>query len=244
MHAVAAGGLGIPGESDLVQHLVDQPCGVDDHLKRALLGVQIDQNEVRVVETGRTANPRVVVDTPQVDQVQQTRGIAGKYVVDRLLSVVGGDQLGAQPRRECLRNILLEERLALNPVGIPPQRERPVQQVRQNQIGDGGIVIQNVALGVAFGRVEDFVQVGELEHVAVDRAGSLLPAREEDFGMLARYLPRVDIAPQSQIYGRAQVFVGRPVGVLHLAGELRPHPRHAALGLRTLGKGARLGRKR
>ena len=88
------------------------------------------------------------------------------------------DQLSAQPRRETLRDMLLKKELVLDAVRIPLQRERAVFEMRQNQGGHGVVIVDHIALGVAFVGIEHLLQVGELESVAVHFERGFFDVRE------------------------------------------------------------------
>jgi hypothetical protein len=115
-----------------------------------------------------------VVDAAQVDQIQQAGAVFGEDIADGRLLVIGVDFLGAQPRREGERRVLLEEELLLDAVGIALQRERPVLEVRQDEGRDGVVVVQQVAFDDAFGGVEDFVEIREFEGMAIDGEGDFV----------------------------------------------------------------------
>jgi hypothetical protein len=52
VEAIAAGGLGVAGESDRVEDVFDHQGGIDDQVEGAFHGVEINQDEVGVVEVG------------------------------------------------------------------------------------------------------------------------------------------------------------------------------------------------
>ena len=83
--------------------------------------------------------------------------------------MLGLNAFGAQPGSESSPARLLEEILAANAVRVALERQRPVLQVGQNQIGDIAVIIQHIALGVAFVGIIDLLEIGELEGAAVDR---------------------------------------------------------------------------
>src|SRR5262249_42783236 len=80
-----------------------------------------------------------------------------------------------QPRRPVLGTVLLVEHLAVNALGVPLERERPVAQVRQQRRRDTGVVVDHLALGEAGLRPVELVEVGEPERALadadVDRSG-------------------------------------------------------------------------
>src|SRR5215213_1211486 len=78
------------------------------------------------------------------------------------------DPLRAHPVRAVLRALLLVEELALHAVRIALHRQRPPFEVRQQRRRDARVVVDDLALREAGLRIEDLVQVRELERPAVD----------------------------------------------------------------------------
>ena len=175
-----------------------------------------------MVERGPAAHPGVVIDASQIHQVQQAGAVFRKDVMDRI------DQFGAQPRRETFRRVLLKEKRLLDSVRISLQGKRPVLQVRQNEIGHAIVIVEDIALGVSFAGIEDLLQVGEFQRAAVDLERRFLGAVRQQLtrgGAFPHHLARAHIVAQPQENGRAQTVVRRPVGVFHLADQLRLSPR-------------------
>ena len=131
----------------------------------------------------------IVVDAAEIHDVQQAGAVLGEHVADRRPLWSRVDHLRAQPAGKRLRRVLLEEELLLDAVGIPLERERPVEEVRQDQVRDGVVVVEHVALGDAVVRVIQLVQVGELQRVAADLGGRL-PSRSRAAGTLRCELGR------------------------------------------------------
>src|SRR5207247_8815795 len=63
------------------------------------------------------------------------------------------------PRGLSLRSLRMEVRLAVNAVGIPLERERPVAQVRNNGISDLDVVLREVALRHAVAGKQDALRM-------------------------------------------------------------------------------------
>ena len=84
---------------------------------------------------------------------------------------------GAHPARRTGRGVLLEEAVALDAVRPPDAGDRAVLQQRQQHRRDLGVVVEHLALGGAGARVEDLVEVGELEGAALDLDPDLLSRR-------------------------------------------------------------------
>src|ERR1035437_9103955 len=115
--------------------------------------------------------------------------------------------------------------------------------MRQDEIGHAIVVVENIALGVPFAGIENLLQIGEFQRVAVDCEGGLLGAFRQQLA-LPHYLARAYIVAQPQEDRRAQTVVRRPVGKFHLADQLRFHPGHATVRLGALGKRALPGDQR
>ncbi len=64
---------------------------------------------------------------------------------------------------------LLEEVEALDAVGVALERGRAALQVRDHGVGDPGVVVDHLALGEPGLRVEDLVEVGQLQLAPADR---------------------------------------------------------------------------
>jgi hypothetical protein len=65
--------------------------------------------------------------------------------------------------------VLLIEVEALDAVGIALQGERPGLQVGNEKVRDPGVVVDDLGLGRARLRVEDLVEVGQLQLAPADR---------------------------------------------------------------------------
>jgi hypothetical protein len=63
---------------------------------------------------------------------------------------------------------LLVEELALDPVGVALQRHRPAAQVRQQDLGEVGVGVDQVALGEADRGIEDLGEVGDGQLAILD----------------------------------------------------------------------------
>src|SRR5690606_22939747 len=87
---------------------------------------------------------------------------------------VAGPVEGADPGGPVRRAALLEERLALDAVGQAPQRDAAVRDVGQHHRRDPGVVVDHLGLGEPDRRVEDLVEVRELERAPLD-LDELLP---------------------------------------------------------------------
>ena len=64
-------------------------------------------------------------------------------------------------------SVFLEEKLAGDAVGVTLEREWPVFEIGEQQVRDGIVIIQQIAFGVAFGGIENFVEVREFQPLAI-----------------------------------------------------------------------------
>ncbi len=181
-----------------------------------------------MVEIVAAHGVRVEVDAPQVDHPGQLGGVAD----DNLLG--GSARRKAEhrrldPRRAVRGRSLLEEGLPLGALDKALERHRALGDAPHGALGDGQVVVEQVALGVPGKREEDLVRVGDLD-------------------LAARY--QLDLAPADHRGGggrhnRADVAIGRlievddhrrvvagPAALARLAVDPgRPHPcRHDVAG--------------
>ena len=112
--------------------------------------------------------PGVQVDAAEVDDPEQRREILDHREVDHVARRVR-DRAGLDPFGPRRRRALHEERLAVGAVGIALHHHRPVGEVRQQDVGDVGVVLQQVALGDAEPRPERLREVGEPDLAVADR---------------------------------------------------------------------------
>ncbi len=160
--------------------------------------------------------------------------------------VLGGNQLGPHPGCERRGNVFLKKEIVIDAIGVALERERAVLEIRQQQIGDGVVEIQEVPLGIAVGGEINLVQVGELQVAAIDghrhfgllageqgrargRRGSIfngiVGGRQFPFphAFFGTY-----VGPQAEKYGRAQMSVLGPIGELDLTDQFRTNPNRSA----------------
>ena len=229
MHAVAAGGFRVAGQPDGVQRLPRQQGGLHNVVVAALVRIQVDQNEVRIVQRARAAHPGIVVDAPQVRQVKERRLTVAKHVFDHVPLAVGLDIHGFDPLGKLLaRHVLLEEELAVDAVGVAFQRQGAVLEMGQDPMRDIAVILNNVALGDAVFGEKDLLQVAEF----------LLLGRSF-FGHFADAVLRRLIVPQTQEDGRAQQAFGGELQVFHFANQFRLYPGNGPQGaLEFLGERA------
>src|SRR5207302_10106570 len=71
----------------------------------------------------------------------------------------------ADPARKLLAGVLLDDPLALDPVGIALEVQRPAREVREHRVRDLAVVVGEVGLGDARGE-HDLPRPGNLDRSA------------------------------------------------------------------------------
>ena len=142
------------------------------------LRIEVDAQLVGVVDVVAADRPRVQVEAPEVHRPHEVGD------VDRA-QLVGGaaarerDPHGLQPLGALLGHPLLEERLAERAVGEALQHGRALEDAAQGALADGEVVVDEVELGLAAGREEDLVRIGDPHrgpvHVDFDRGSRHAP---------------------------------------------------------------------
>src|ERR1700682_611976 len=111
--------------------------------------------------------------------------------------ILGVDPRPANPLWGETWRVLLEKALAFDSVGIARQHHRTVFQIGQHPLRDTLVVVDQIALGIAFGGPEDFVGVRDLNTMLIMHRGGrslsdplrLFPpllVRGEDWGEVFR----------------------------------------------------------
>ena len=118
----------------------------------------------------------------------------------------------------CDGRLLLEEVLALPAVGIALHRERASSEVRDEHLGDVAVVRDQVALRDPLVGPERLVQIRQAE-----LAAALLQHRWHRLAFLA-HLRSMLVLAQSEVHGRAEPPLVRPLHELDLRDEARLEP--------------------
>ena len=120
--------------------------------------------------------PLVQVDAPEVDDPQQRRHVLDHREVDDVARAVidRADLDPVGPRR---RRALHEEELAGGAVRVALHDHRAIADVRQQHVGDVGVVLEQIALGEPELRPEQLAQVREADLLAVDGQRRRCPDR-------------------------------------------------------------------
>ena len=126
--------------------------------------VHADERHERLGDVDRAAArvERVHLDAAEVRHVQQRGEVVRHEVGDEALAgVLARHGAARDPIRGVGRRGLLVEEGAGDAVGHPLHRERPLAQVREDELGDVEVVGEDVALRVALLGPEDLVEVGQ-----------------------------------------------------------------------------------
>jgi hypothetical protein len=116
----------------------------------------------------------VELDVGKVGEPDQGRQVFDHAIVD-LAVALAGHRSGSDPLGAVAGAALLVEVLALDPVGIALQGQRPAAQVGQQDLADAGVPVDQLALGEARLGVEHLVEVGKFELASLDRDRGFAP---------------------------------------------------------------------
>src|SRR5207248_174503 len=110
----------------------------------------------------------VQLDRRHVGHPHQRGQVVAEAVVDGAAVAVAGYGRRGHPLRPVRGAALLVEVLLVDAVGVALERQRPLLQMRQQSTGDPRVVVDDPALGEPCLRIEDLVEVGELETLPFD----------------------------------------------------------------------------
>ena len=237
VHAVAARRFRISREAQQLEPPPHQQRRLHDLVVAALVRIEVDQHEVRMVQRIHPAHPRVLIDAANLHQVQQLRSPGADHL--RLLFAIHIHHAPrAHPIGKPLRRVLLKKRLRADAVGISLEVERAVHPVRDQQIRHGIVVVDHVALVVGLlvpvrRRKVDLAHVSETQRVALDGHFWILAfgiderrTRSPLGASLPHALRRIDIGAHADEHRRAQLQVVGPGIESHSANQLGLHPLH------------------
>src|SRR5260370_24038360 len=108
--------------------------GDDDRKFRAIRGIQIEEEVVRMVKVVEAIGPRIVIDATQACQEKQGSAVVGCRVLNHLTTMFGIQRNRLEPVRQSLAQIFLKKSLALDSVGVAAQNQSPVAQKGQNEV--------------------------------------------------------------------------------------------------------------
>ena len=131
-------------------------------------GIEVEGEHGRHLDPGCLRERRVQLQRGELREPDQRGLVVDQGEVDRA-GPVGEHGRRLHPLRAVLGAALLEEVEALDPVGVALQRGRAAAQVRDHRVGDPRVVVDHLGLGEPGLRVEDLVEVGQLELAPADR---------------------------------------------------------------------------
>jgi hypothetical protein len=172
LQALAAGGLGQRREALGLQQrpqVLGYPAAVHDVGRGAR--IQVEDQQVGTAQTGHPPLRHVQLQAGQVGRPDQRGQIIDHQVGDRgapAPRAVRGDGRGADPVRTVLGDVLVEEGLAVDALGIALEGQRAVGDVRQQQRRHPLVVVEHLGLGEPGLRVQHFGQVGQGQRPPVD----------------------------------------------------------------------------
>ena len=160
--------FGKPDQAVLLEH----GAGLERHAPHGVegdagLGIEVDAQLVGMVGVAAAHRPRVQVEAPEVDRPQDV----GHVDRAQLLGAAPARERHRhrlEPRRAARRHPLLVEERPLGAVGVALEHGRALAHPPQGAGADGEVVADQVELGLAPGREEDLVRVGDLHAVPVD----------------------------------------------------------------------------
>ncbi len=131
-------------------------------------GVEIEHHHGRAADFLRQRKRRVQLDRRQVRHPDNRRQIVGQNVIDGAAVAFAPDGRGLDPVRPMGGGVLFKKELAVYPVGISLQGERPPGQMRHQDRRNASVVVDDLSLGEAGRGIENFIQVGELQLPALN----------------------------------------------------------------------------
>ena len=175
VNPLGAARLHVRPQLELVQRLAHEVSRLDAQLELAVRRVEVEEDEVGTRRLVDARVPRVHVDAVLLHHPEDRLARVEEREVDEprpslawlRLELPRRDPVGHAPRR-----LLLEERLAVDAVGPPLHRERPVAEVRDEHGRDAAVVVEDIALRDPALRIENAVGARQLHLAAHSRRAS------------------------------------------------------------------------
>src|SRR5580765_6136718 len=164
--AVGAARLDVARQLELVEQLPDEVRHLDRELETVVGRVEVEEHEVRPVRLVDARVPRVHVDAVVLHHEQHCfRRIDEREIDEPRLALPRprAELARRDPARQMLRRLLLEERLAVDPVGIALHRERTILEMGNDRRPDLPVVLEEVALRDPVLGIEDTVRKAQLD---------------------------------------------------------------------------------
>ena len=176
LQALAAGGLGQRREAlglEQRPQVLRHPAAVHDVGRRAR--IQVEDEQVGLAEPGHPPLRHVQFQAGQVGRPDERGQVVHDEVGHRgaaAARAVRGNLGGADPVRAVLGDVLLEEGLAVDALGVALEGQRAAGDVRQQDTRHPLVVVEHLGLGEPGLRVQDLGQVGQGQRPAVDVDGN------------------------------------------------------------------------
>jgi hypothetical protein len=130
-------------------------------------GVEVDPQLVGMVEVVPPHRPWVPVDHPEVRAPDEVRRVVG-HELARVAARRERDRGGLQPLRRAVRDALLEERLARDPVDPALHHGRPLAQVAHDRLLALEVVVDEVELRQPALREEHLARAADAHLLVAD----------------------------------------------------------------------------
>jgi hypothetical protein len=138
---------------------------------RRRTGIEVEDEHGRLLHPHRPGERGVELQGSKLRHPDQRRAVLAEAEVDLTGATVDVDRRRLHPVRAVLGAVLLEERGVrfADAFGEAAQGQGAGLQVRNDQIRDPGVVVDHLRLGGLRLRVEDLVQVRQLQPAVADR---------------------------------------------------------------------------
>ena len=109
---------------------------------RAVRGIQIEEEVVRMVKIGIAVGPGIVVDATEAGQKEKGGAIVRRGVVNLHAAMLGVHGNRLKPLRQTFPHVFLKKSLSLDSVRVAAQNQSPVAQKGQDEISHAVVVGQ------------------------------------------------------------------------------------------------------
>ena len=177
LQALPAGGLGQRGEtrgSEQRPQRLGHPAAVDD--VRGLPRVEVEDQQVGAADVGHPPHRDVQLQAGQVGRPDERGQVVHHQVGDHGAAGPGTGRVdpgGADPVGPVLGDVLVEEGLAVDAVGVTLEGQRAARQVRQRRGRHPLVIVEHLGLGEPGRRVQHLGQVSQRQRPPVDLDGHL-----------------------------------------------------------------------
>jgi hypothetical protein len=172
LHALPTGYLREPLDPERPEELSDPQCNLaalDQSRRRSR--IEVEDEDGWLLHSRRLRQRGMELEGGELCHPGQRRPVLAQAEVDLARAPVDVDRRRLHPFGAVLGAVLLEE----GGLGVPdalgetPEGERAPLQVREHHVRDAGVVVDHLRLGGLRLRVEDLVEVGQLQPAVADR---------------------------------------------------------------------------